>query len=140
MSLDRGWTSTTRGTVGTGIEIQRILRSAKRKKKSAIERKRERVGVGSERGCGGVKAEKKEDGRVGGSMVRKRWTAKMEGDETRATVPASRCVYAEYVCVAAYRRDIRRAQPTGCVCFMPPVTSGEVPSRSVPPAFSLALA
>lgn len=82
MSFDRGWTSTTRSAVGTGIEIQRILRSAKRKEKSAIERKRERGGgVESERGCGGVKAEKKEDGKVGGSMVRKRWTAKMEGDQ-----------------------------------------------------------
>lgn len=48
-------------------------------------------------------------------------------------LPASRCVYAEYVCVAAYRRDIRRARPTGCVCFMPRATSGEVSSRSVPP-------
>lgn len=61
----------------------------------------------------------------------------MEGDETRATVAALR-VYAEYVCVAAYRGDIRRTRPTGCVCFMPRVTSGEVSSRSVPPAFSLA--
>jgi len=69
-------------------------------------------------------------------MVRKRWTAKMVGDETRAS---DRCLHL-VVCMrdtyafAAHRRDIRRARPTGCVCFMPRATSGEVGFLSLRPA------
>lgn len=93
--------------VAVGIEIQRILRSVKRRKKGADwkrgreenwgwwreerEKWRHGRGRGARRGESG---EKKELRRVGGSMVRKRWTAKMEGDETRGErpLPASRCV------------------------------------------------
>lgn len=73
-----------------GIEIQRILRSAKRKEKGAIERGG--GGLREERGRGGVKAEKKKMG-----WSEDRWYEKdgpQKWKETRATVAASRCVYA----------------------------------------------
>lgn len=89
----------------------------------------ERAAARSRRGESGEK--RRREGWYGGSMVRKRWTAKMEGDETRGRGRArasrcsrlhSRCVDAgiRMRCPAYTRGDIRRARPTGCVCFMPP--------------------